>query len=268
MIPFGILAFAATEAIAFFSMPRALVTFGSADATPAEALATFVSLLLTFFAILVLLRYFRERNLLGFFFFISLFFGLYFLLSLYLPPLAALTVSLGIVLVKALGRRVITQNLALIPGLAGIGLAVGLSLTPHGALILLVVLSIYDIIAVYFTKHMVTLFRGMLKVGVIPAVIIPEKFFGLAQKIEEIKPGMDFLMIGTGDLILPTIFVVAVSGLGRDAVLASAAGSLVGFIATEMIFTHQRFRRPMPALPPIATCTILGFLLERLLIGI
>ena len=82
MIPFGILAFAATEAIAFFSMPRALVNFASTDITPEEALATFVSLLFVFFAFLVLLRYFRESNLLGFFFFISLVFGLYFIWAL------------------------------------------------------------------------------------------------------------------------------------------------------------------------------------------
>ncbi|MBI2098937.1 hypothetical protein HYT45_00800 [Candidatus Uhrbacteria bacterium] len=265
MIISGLVAFAGAEAIAFVSAPRALKSFVSRDSTPEEGLAALLAVLLVFFSFLVLVRYFRERNLLGFFFFISLFFGLYFLFGLYLPAIPALAFSLLLILSKALGRRVITQNLALLPGLAGIGVAVGLSFTPYGALLLLAALSVYDIIAVYFTKHMVALFRNMLKGGVIPAIIIPEKFSGLIQKIEDIKPGAGFMLIGTGDLALPTIFVVAVSGVGTSASLASGLGSMIGFVATELIFTHQRFRRPMPALPPIATGTILGFLVERLL---
>lgn len=267
MLTSGMIAFAITEVIAVLSSNRALSAFIQADTTPEETVATFFALLLAFFAFLVLVRYFRERNLLGFFFFLSLFFGLNFLFSLYLPAIAALIVSLTLLLGKALGRRVLTQNLALIPGLAGIGIAVGLSLTPIGAMILLSALSAYDIAAVYLTKHMVALFRGMLSGGVIPAVIIPEKFSGLVQKIDKIKPGGGFMLLGTGDLVLPTIFVVAVSGLGTTAIVASAVGSVLGFAATELIFTHQRFRRPMPALPPIATGTILGFLVERLLLA-
>ncbi len=265
LLGFGILVFVITEAIAIFSIPFAKINFESAETTPKEAVATLFAFLLVIFAFLALLKYFRDRNLFGFFFFLSLFFGLNFLFSLYLPILAAFILSLALVLGKALGRKVITQNLALIPGMAGVGLAIGLSFTPNGALILLLALSFYDIVAVYFSKHMIKLFRGMLSHGVIPAVIIPEKIFGLLKNVFDVKPGMGFLLLGTGDLVLPVIFIVAVSGLGMSAIAASVLGSLIGFAATEFIFTHQRLRRPMPALPPIATGTVICFLLERLL---
>lgn len=261
----GMGAFLTTELLAVFSLPRALAASFVAEATPEEALATFFALMFGFFAFLVLFSYFRNRNLWGFFFFISLFFGLNFFLSLYFGTGFALFLSLALILGKALGRRVITQNLALIPGLSGIGIAIGMSLTENGALILLLILSFYDIIAVYFTKHMVALFRGLLRGGVIPAVIISEKFSGLGQKVDKISAGAGFMFLGTGDIVLPTIFIVAISGLGGAAIGGSILGSLIGFAATEIIFTHQRFRRPMPALPPIATCTILGFLLARLM---
>lgn len=265
MLLSGMGAFLATELLAVFSLPRALVASFASEATPKETLATFFALVFGFFALLVLFRYFRDRNLWGFFFFISLFFGLNFFLSLYFSPYLALFLSLILVLGKALGRRVVTQNLALIPGLSGIGIAIGMSLTENGALILLLVFSFYDILAVYFTKHMVALFRGLLRGGVIPAVIISEKFSGLWQKVDKISAGAGFMFLGTGDIVLPTIFIVAISGLGEVAIWGSILGSLIGFAATEIIFTHQRFRRPMPALPPIATCTILGFLTARLM---
>lgn len=268
MLASGILVFILTEYIALVSAPRALLEFIKVDTTPEEAVASALALILIFFSLLVLVRYFRERNLIGFFFFLSLFFGLQFLFSLYLPSLVALLAAFALVLGKALGRYVITQNLALIPGLAGIGVAVGLSLTPYGAMILLVVLSLYDILAVYFTKHMVAMFRGMLQHGVIPAIIIPEKFSGLFKRVYDISPGSGFMLLGTGDIVIPAIFAVSVSSLGNTAALAAVIGSVIGFISTELIFTNQRFRKPMPALPPIATCTILGFLVERLVTGL
>lgn len=261
----GMCAFLATELLAVFSVPRALRAFIIAEATPKETLSAFFAFIFVFFALLVLFAYFRERNLLSFFFFVSLFFGLNFLLSLYFRAAPALLLSLALVLGKAFGRRVIIQNLALIPGMAGIGIAIGMSLTESGALILLLILSFYDIIAVYFTKHMVALFRGLLNRGVIPALIIPVNFYGLFGSINKISPGAGSMLLGTGDIVLPTIFIVAISAVGQVAVWSTIFGSLLGFAATEIIFTHQRFRRPMPALPPIATGTILGFLVGRLL---
>lgn len=268
MLLSGAAAFALTEIIAAASLPRAKNILAVAETTPKEILATWLAFLLVFFALLFLFNYFREKNLFGFFFYLSLFFGVNFLLSLYLPWIVSLLVALALFLGKALGRFVITQNMALIPAMSGIGLAVGLALTPNGAMILLLALSFYDIIAVYFTKHMVSMFRGMLSAGVIPAIIIPERVSGLFRRTYEVAPGAGYMLLGTGDIIVPVVFLAAVSGGGYGAVISSAMGSLAGFAATETIFTHQRFRRPMPALPPIASGTILGFLIYKLFLGL
>lgn len=267
MIGGGMLAFLATEVLAVFSVSRKGISFFESAATPREIIAAWLAFLMLFFSVLVLFKYFRDRDLFGFFFFLSLLFGLNFLFSLYLPPIAALPLSLALLLGKALGRRVFTQNLALIPGLAGISIAVGASLGQTTAMIFLIVLSFYDIIAVYFTKHMVALFRGLLSHGVIPAIIIPEKLSGFLKRTYEINSGSNFMLLGTGDIIVPAMFVVAVAPLGAPAAVGAVLGSLLGFVATETIFTHQRLRRPMPALPPIATGTILGFLAARMLLG-
>ncbi len=265
MIVSGMIVFIFTEIIAVASVHRASSSFIKIDENPAEVLTTAIAFSLVFLGLLALFRYFRERNLFGFFFYLSLFFGLNFLLSLYLPWIGALLIALALFLGKALGRRVITQNLALLPGLAGISVAVGLAFTPYGAMFLLLVLSFYDIVAVYFTKHMISLFRRLLSSGVIPAIIIPERFSGFLRRTYEVTPGFGFMLLGTGDIIVPAVFIVSVSALGWPVVMGSIVGSLLGFAATETIFTHQHFRRPMPALPPIATGTILGFLIGRLL---
>jgi len=38
--------------------------------------------------------------------------------------------------------------------------------------------------------------------------------------------------------------------------------SLIGLFITHLIFVNQKSRRPMAALPPIATLTIIGYLVS------
>ena len=112
------------------------------------------------------------------------------------------------------------MNTTLVFVIPGIGSLLGASLSIIPALIFLIVLSAYDIIAVFGTKHMV-------------------KLANMANKSEKNLPlmfaipaGDRFLALGTGDMALPVVFTVAML---RDypiqhSILA-AAGGLVGLIA-------------------------------------
>ena len=121
------------------------------------------------------------------------------------------------------------------------------------AIVLLAVFSVYDIIAVYKTKHMVKMARDMMEAGAIFGLIIATK-----------KP-KDFMILGSGDILLPLILsatVAAYSILGAVIISLFAAA---GLFVTHLLFSNQKRRKPMAALPPIATLSIIGYLVFLLI---
>ncbi len=180
--------------------------------------------------------------------------------SLFLSPLSALLASLAVVIGMVAIPRVAVLNLAVILGLAGIGAVLGLSLTPMAAVWALALLSIYDLIAVYVTKHMVKMAEGMMASRAIFGFIIPTKFSSFFEKISVVQPGEDFMILGSGDIALPLVLTVAVARLSFPAAFLVAGFSMLGLLATHLIFVNQPVRRPMAALPPIAALSIIGYL--------
>jgi presenilin-like A22 family membrane protease len=68
---------------------------------------------------------------------------------------------------------VLNQNLLIIFSLAGIGASLGSSLKPEAVILILIILSIYDFIAVYKTKHMVKIAKDMIEAGTILRLMYP-----------------------------------------------------------------------------------------------
>ena len=161
--------------------------------------------------------------------------------------------------------RIWIHNLAIILGLAGISATIGLDLLPLGVVVILIILSIYDYIAVYRTKTMVKMFKGLLARGVIFSIIIPEHVKNWFVETRKVKPKEGFMFLGTGDIALPMIF--AASAL-KESIISSMAiiiGALIGLMMIHVLFRLQKRREPMPALPPIAFFSILGYLISLFL---
>jgi len=127
-------------------------------------------------------------------------------------------------------------------------------------LVILLVLSVYDIIAVYGTKHMVRMFKGFFKRGLMLSIIVPMRISDIGKSVK-VKPGRGrFLILGTGDIAFPVIFSVSALNFGLRSSFAVIAGSLVGLLAIHFILSRRR--RPIPALPPIALFSVLGFFIS------
>jgi presenilin-like A22 family membrane protease len=169
--------------------------------------------------------------------------------------------AIAIVALRFIYPRIWTQNLAIIIGIAGIAASLGMSVKPLMALMILILLSVYDIIAVYKTRHMIKLFKGMAKRGAVLALVIPKSFSLWFNKFEIIKPENknEFIFLGTGDLALPIFFAISAFGLGIEFSLAIIFGAVIGFIVNHLIFISQKERKPIPALPAIAFFSILGY---------
>lgn len=163
-------------------------------------------------------------------------------------------------------RNVFTHNIAIIIGIAGVGAVIGLGITPKIGVFLLVLLSFYDVIAVYKTKHMVQLARGMVESGAIFGFVIPSSVSGFFSHRDEAMSKIDserdgFMILGSGDIGLPLIMVCSLVPISFSSAVVVAIFSVIGLFITHFLFVNQGQRKPMAALPPIATMTIIGYLI-------
>lgn len=163
-------------------------------------------------------------------------------------------------------KIVFLHDLAVILAIAGIGGILGLSLTPIAAIFILIILSFYDIIAVYKTKHMVRMAEEMIKSRAIFGIVLPQKARGWLEKLDNVRPGGEFLILGSGDLVMPLVLIASVVGFHglREAIFVLLF-SLLGLFLTYFLFITQKTRKPMAALPPIAVLSIIGYLLSIVL---
>lgn len=141
-------------------------------------------------------------------------------------------------------QNILLLNLTLILTVAGVGAFLGASLSITPAILLLILLSIYDLIAVFWTKHMVTLAEKAK--GKLPFMfLIPQQGRNLG--------------LGTGDLAIPLVFTVSVfKDYAMTNAITTAAGGLVGIILL-FLYIQKRKKVTLPALPPLAIGLITGF---------
>ena len=221
------------------------------------------SFLLATAFLLLLIKSIRHRIVFDIIFGLSIFLGVWFIASLILPDFA-LPLAATLTAIRYAAPYIIVQNVLLSVGIAGIATAIGISASWQTMAIVLVVLAIYDVIAVYGTGHMVTMFKGLAERGVIFALILPEKPHLLFKRLSQVRGQEGFSFLGTGDLALPGVFIASVSSTGLWYAASAGIGSIVGLIATNAFFVYGK-GKPMPALPPIAIGTLLGFFAARFL---
>ncbi len=223
-----------------------------------------VVLLILFSAIFFISRHKKvARFSFRFFLILIVFSGTQVVLGTILPSPWDLAVAILFTFIFVVGANVLIHDLGIILGIAGIAAVFGLSISVEFGLILLVALSLYDIVAVYVTKHMVTMARSMVEVGAVFGFLIPLEFKGFFHGKEEAKAGLGdkFMILGSGDIGLPLIFVVSLVKISLSSAIITAAFSLLGLFLTHILFLNQEKRRAMAALKPIKTMTIIGTLI-------
>ncbi|MDO8676785.1 MAG: presenilin family intramembrane aspartyl protease [Candidatus Azambacteria bacterium] len=205
----------------------------------------------------------------------GLFLRIFFLFALFagvLTTFGALTsqtlafiLSLILIFSYVLWPYIWLHDLVLILTLSGIAALIGVSLNPWTVALLLVVMSVYDYVAVYKTKHMVKMAKAMIAGRAIFAMIFPEKVEDFTEHIDRAHPGEGFMLLGTGDFVFPLIMASSAFTLSPLAPWLILTFSLLGLLIMHLIFFYQKIRRPMPALPPLAVCSIIGFIVAVLI---
>jgi len=215
--------------------------------------------------VMLILKSFRGTKLLGAIFALAVLAGVATLATtLFGPAVGVLAFLIGAVIYYT-NPHVISFNIVLALGLAGVSSSVGFGFHPMALLVVMALLAVYDVVAVYFTKHMVKLAKTMLRRKVFFAMILPEVPAGLTVRIADVGGGRNFAFLGTGDLVLPSLFAVSVaSAQGVGTAVPVIIGAVAGLLLTNALFLWQPQRKPMPALPPIVIGSIAGYAITLL----
>ena len=186
-----------------------------------------------------------------------------------------ISISLGFVLYKFPEWYVI-DTVGVILG-AGAAAIFGISLAIIPTLLLLVVLAIYDYIAVYRTKHMVALAEGVMDLRLPILLVIPKhwKYSFLKEKFD--KEEREAFFMGLGDAVMPTLLVVSANyfveassytmpllGAMKIPVIGAILGTFLGF-AVLMGFVIKG--KPQAGLPFLNGGVILGYVAGSMIAG-
>lgn len=186
-------------------------------------------------------------------------------LAILVPPIAALILMCFFLLWWLKKPSVFIHNLCMLLGIAGAGSILGTMLDPLVVILLLAILSIYDFIAVYKTKHMQRIAKEMAESKAIMAFIIPPQFADIKTSLRKVKLGGKFFILGGGDIAFPLVLAASLVPQGMSSVLIVSFFAFLGLFISFLIFAFQRVRQPMPALPPIALFSIIGFLITLII---
>lgn len=206
-----------------------------------------------------------KKALLKIIFILAVIVGGFSFLSLWLKEILAIILMIALVIFWLKKPEVIIHNFVVILGIAGMGSFLGLSLHQSVIISLLILFSIYDFVAVYKTKHMIRLAKEMTEAGAILALIVPQRPSGFRANLKEVRPGGEFFVLGGGDVAFPLLLCVSLVPQGVANAFMVATFSLIGLYLSFWLFISQKVRQPIPALPPIALFSIIGFLITIIL---
>jgi presenilin-like A22 family membrane protease len=237
----------------------------------------FIALLLVFTAFLLLLIKFKWTKIITIIIAVSIFFTfIYIYAGITVYFLGFVAASLGATLILSILSTAVlflhpewyvidTLGILIAAGAASI---FGISLTILPVIILLIVLMIYDAISVYKTRHMITLAEGVVDTKSPILFIVPKRrgYSYIREGVGNIGEGeRSALIIGMGDLIMPSVLVVSANVFLTTArigfITIPSLGAIIGSVAgLALLLTVVGKGKPQAGLPPINGGAIAGFL--------
>ena len=258
--------------------PQPATTSPTGVVTPAVPLTSSIGFIVLYFAALIiivgLILFFIPLSALKFIFriiFALLFaWGVFILGVLWLPLVAAVILALATGIAWLLYPKLWLHNIVMIIAMASVAAIFGRFISPWTAVVLLLVMAMYDFFAVRF-GYMLWMAQKMSKSTTLPAFILPShtsewrstvRHIDL-DKIAETQPEeRDYSILGGGDIAFPLLLTASVyfaHGMGSAVLMALFA--LTGLCAAYFIQSFFLKGKPMPALPPIAGLTLIGLIL-------
>ena len=217
------------------------VTLVSEDKdNPVNAVALIAYIIGLTAVVLVLMRFFKRR-VFWLFEALAVFATTMIVVEVFLPGLGFMFAVLLVALRFAARQNIWLKNLASVFAVTGAGALIGISLGVIPVLVFICLLAVYDMIAVFKTKHMVKMAEALVSENLAFTFTIPTKEHAF--------------QLGTGDLVIPLVFGIGIFSKASVlpfgfAVLPVAmvfAASILGLVGTLHICAEKKIA--LPALP-------------------
>lgn len=192
----------------------------------------------------------------------------------FLPPAGALGAGFILTSLFFLSSAALIKNLSFSVAIAGVAAPFGLALEPGGAALILLVLSVYDVIATHYSSLMGRAAVNLAKARVFPGLILPLK---LKDYLKTLPASEELLtkrpaerpvgLLGGGDLAFPLVFAVSVLAQGALVSALVVLGAVVGLVSLEVYLIFIRKKAgPLPALPALSFFSLLFYGVYQLII--
>jgi len=176
--------------------------------------------------------------------------------SVFVPEIAIMLAIILVILRISIPQSILLRNLASVFATAGVGALIGVSLGIIPIILFIALLSVYDLIAVFKTKHMVTMAKAITSENLAFTFALPTK----NHQFE----------LGTGDMVIPLAFASSAfaqnHSMGTFFALIPALlilyGSIIGLIIT-IDYASKHVGKALPALPLQTGIMVVMFLLGK-----
>lgn len=151
-------------------------------------------------------------------------------------------------------KNITTRSLAAGIAIMGAGAYIGTSIGMIPLVIFVTILSLYDIIAVFFTKHMIQIGKESTQNNYAFTIAIPTK--------------KHHFEIGNGDLVIPLALASSIitSGPFTNNWIISGLIILMSYLGITISLQFvSKYKTPMPALPPQVMLMLITILLGLIL---
>ena len=232
-------------------------------------------------ALVLLLIRFKAYRLWKVWFLIAIWFSMTMALGVIMPALVAFILCLLVAVWKVFWPNPYVHNIAEIFMYAGLAILLVPIFSIGWVILLLLAVSVYDMIAVWYSKHMVTMAQAQTKSNLFAGLYIPKNAGGVkaptvdAKMHDQAKPAMPNVpppsagssaaILGGGDIAFPLIF----SGVAMDwlimrgmtvpnamlyalIIAMTATGALAG------LFMYAKKDKFYPAMPFLSVGCLLG----------
>lgn len=196
--------------------------------------------------------------------------GVFIVLVFWLPLAATIAISVAVGFAWFFLNKVWLHNLVMILAMVSLGAVFGRFITPWTAMILLLVIAVYDFLAVRF-GYMLWMANKMGKFNALPAFVIPRRVGGwrsdmkqpdLNREVELGPPERTYSILGGGDIGFPLLLSASVYfAYGLNSAILVAVFSLLGLAGAYWMQGAIFKRKPVPALPSIAALSLVGLLI-------
>ena len=196
--------------------------------------------------------------------------GIFIVTGLILPAPAAYSLAAIAGIAWLFWARIWLHDLLLLITLAGAASVFGFLFSPLTFMIFMLVISVYDVLAVRF-GFMVWMADKLSESTSLPAFIFPKKLGDLALHLKAVQfselkkeeaAKREHTILGGGDIGFPLMLAVSVFyAHGLPGAILVGAFATIGLMGAFLIQSIWLKGKPMPALPPIAVLSLVGYLI-------